>query len=254
VDDSFSSRFKKLEKARDAQKAAPTPLASPGRFGKDAPPAPAEDLPKPAEALSRFRPATPLPPGEEMPVADAEPEGTQPFQRCAVCETDSTRFAQSCANCGARLDTPEQRAFNERVWAQHREENARTDAELAKIQRDTAGDETLARSQRQLGEMLARQVGERERARLSWMGDDPDPGVEGAGRRETPGLRLLRLIPSTRARLLVAIGLGLIGLVFAYVFFTGSIGARAAAAVFFYLIITLFVPGGRRRRRRWPFR
>jgi hypothetical protein len=47
---------------------------------------------------------------------DVEKIEGQPFVRCARCGTDSSIHAAECDSCSARLDTPEQRAFNERVW------------------------------------------------------------------------------------------------------------------------------------------
>jgi hypothetical protein len=49
----------------------------------------------------------------------AVPEG-QPFVRCARCGADSSIHAVSCDHCAARLDTPEQRAFNDRLWEARR--------------------------------------------------------------------------------------------------------------------------------------
>ncbi len=249
MDDDSHSRFRKVEKPRERLADKPAPLASPGRFGKAPPPPVATALDEPAPGRhERFRQQQrPL---EEVPeVAEAEPPGSQPFQRCVSCEADSSRFAQRCQNCGFRLDTPEQRAFNEWVWTRRRDEDARTDAALAEMnEAREASAEALARTQRELGEQLAREVAARERDRLSWMADDDGHG-QGAGRRETPGLRLLRNIPSTRARLIVAIALFGIGCVFAYVFVRGTGMGRVAAIAFFYAMISLFTPGGVRRRR-----
>jgi hypothetical protein len=275
----FLGRFLKLEKPRDS--AGPkTPLASPGRFGPAGAPPTETAREQAPDGLDRFRapsdrrahpprpaPGAPLPEvapstpstqfggPSDAPVgfADEEPAGAQPFQRCAHCEADSNRFAERCQNCGANFDTPEQRVFNERLWAQRVEETRQIEAELAEQHRLKAEAQQLAESQRAMGEQLAREVYQREQARLHWM--EPGPHEEeGAGRRETPGLKLLRLIPNTRVRLTVAIALFGVGLIFAWVFISAgeNLARRAVAGAFFWAMIFLFVPGGRRRRR-WPF-
>jgi len=107
-------RFLKLERPREAQPGRVDPLANETRFehlGGDReaaarPPAPAR------AAADRFR----LPRERGLEVANL-PEGAQPFTRCARCQADNTRYAPACTSCGAALDTPEQRAFNERLWA-----------------------------------------------------------------------------------------------------------------------------------------
>ncbi len=70
----------------------------------------------------------------------AKPEG-QPFVRCARCGADSTIHATTCQHCAARLDTAEQRAWNDRVWAtrlrQNDEERAALDEMAAARYRDT---------------------------------------------------------------------------------------------------------------------
>jgi serine/threonine protein kinase len=40
-----------------------------------------------------------------------------PFRRCAICETEASRFATRCASCGADLTTPEQLAYLSTVLA-----------------------------------------------------------------------------------------------------------------------------------------
>jgi len=234
------SRFLHIEKPRERGDEA-APVATQGRFGPEAPapaaPEPPAPEPQPEPPRRDLRPDIP-----SLPVAEQEPAGAQPFQRCAACEADSSRFAQRCRNCGALFDTPEQRAFNERLWAQRREEAAETDAELARLEGLRADEEARRKEQRAMGEQLALEVGQRERARLHWM---PDPEEE--GRRESTGMRLLRMIPSTRARLIVSIALLLVGCAFAWAFISGAGGMRGWAFLFFWVIVLLFVPRGRRR-------
>ncbi len=49
-----------------------------------------------------------------------------PFRRCAICEADSNRAAVKCGSCGARLDTPDQEAFNRAYWAKRRADESAT--------------------------------------------------------------------------------------------------------------------------------
>ena len=245
------SRFRKLEKPRAGTDAKPTPLASPGRFG-DRPPhdAAAPEVPAGSgEPPSRSPYLGPLAQLESVPIAEPEPAEAQPFIRCSVCETDASRFAKRCPNCGTLLDTPDQRRFNDRLWSQRLEEKKQSDREVSELRERGAAANLDADQQRKLGEQLAREVYEREHARLGWM----DEGRGQADRRETPGLRLLRLIPSTRLRLLVALCLFGLGCIFAYSFVRAdSIPGRLPAMLFFWAVIALFVPGrGGRGRRPW---
>jgi len=269
------SRFRRLEKPRAETDARQTPLASPGRFG-DRPPRDAGDQegsagtdPRPAGhgdpnaagpsgagPLDRFRDpaAQPGPPYlgplaqlESVPLAEPEPAEAQPFIRCSLCETDASRFAKRCPNCGTLLDTPDQRFFNDRLWSKRLEEKKQSDQEVSELRERGAAANLDADQQRRLGEQLAREVYEREHARLGWM----DEGRGQEGRRETPGLRLLRLIPSTRLRLLVALCLFGLGCFFAYSFVRAdSLPGRLPSMLFFWAVIALFVPGRSPRRRR----
>jgi hypothetical protein len=83
-------------------------------------------------------------PGQELPDAplgqgapelaiDTVAVEGQPFVRCARCGADSTIHATICSNCSAKLDTAEQRAFNEQVWDAQRQRNERERAALAQM-------------------------------------------------------------------------------------------------------------------------
>ena len=62
--------------------------------------------------LERFSP-------EPNPPLVLEPDDTeQPFVRCHLCGADSSRHATACLHCEARLDTPENRDFNTRLWTE----------------------------------------------------------------------------------------------------------------------------------------
>jgi hypothetical protein len=86
---------------------------------------------KPSAVLQRerFEP----PPAAGVELAAPEPEGAQPFVRCAFCEHDNSRFDGACRSCGKALDGEEQRAFNERLWSERRAQRAVEEAELAKL-------------------------------------------------------------------------------------------------------------------------
>lgn len=190
-------RFLRLERPRDAAPGRVDPLAHDERFERvesgQAPLAHAGRPPQPG--MERFRP----PP--ERPLETAEvPEGAQPFARCARCGADSSLYSTSCERCGARLDTPEQRRFNERLWAERQAEAA------------------------------ARPAGDPGAPELP--GPAPaEPGVADRGGPDASlGVRLLGLLPSAawrRAALAAAAGIPLLLLLFG----RGPIRAAAMAAL-----------------------
>jgi hypothetical protein len=118
--------------------------------------------PVPSSATDRFR----APEGSGLAL-DIAADGEQPFVRCATCEADHARRALRCDRCGAALDTPEQRAFNERLWAARRrdadEEERAGDARLEALGRDA---EQAALARRALAEAMADEILRRERERL----------------------------------------------------------------------------------------
>lgn len=98
---------------------------------------------------------------------DASTEQDQPFIRCRVCEGDNNRFAVECQHCSADLNTPEQRAFNEQLWAQLRETRqqeaeAHQQMQAAQLQAEFE----LKQAQRKAWEQLARRVAVQTEARL----------------------------------------------------------------------------------------
>jgi hypothetical protein len=175
----------------------------------------------PGEVRQRFEPPRPRLPD----VADASGD-EQPFTRCRRCETDSSRYAATCTTCGEDLRTAEQRAFNERLWAERRRERDEVDAANAERRAEAEKAEAeAAQVRRQAAEEMARQVGERERERLereglggpTWpRGNRGEPwGGPTPGFDPTPwGIRLLRLIrnPLWRVAAIGAVLAGLVGL------------------------------------------
>ncbi len=128
-----------------------------GNRRRDGQPGPPPGNGVPSTSTDRFRP----PPERPLETA-GHPEDAQPFTRCASCQMDNTVYAAACQNCGAALDTPAQRDFNERLWASRRAEaeaERRAAAELEKErQRDAAAQ---ARARRELAEEMARQEKDR---------------------------------------------------------------------------------------------
>jgi len=191
----------------------------------------------PSTSTDRFRP----PPERLLETADPQ-EGAQPFTRCASCQMDNTVYAPACQHCGAALDTPAQRDFNERLWASRKteaeaERRASADREQER-QREAAAQ---ARQRRELAEELARQ--EKDRIEEQY-GDGPGgPGLASG----SAGMRLLRLVPGAGWRIVLAvfaIGIPLLLLLF------GRGRLQFAGMALLGILIALFSPG-RRRSRRW---
>jgi Flp pilus assembly protein TadB len=162
------------------------------------------------------------------------------------CQMDNTVYAATCQNCAAELDTPAQRAFNERLWKE-RQAQAETErrelAEREQVRQRDASEQ--ARSRREVAEELAR----RERDRID---DELPDGPFGGGPvarpgADTAGMRLLRMLPGLGWRIAaacVAIGIPLLLLLF------GRGQIQMVGMMLLGLVIALFSPG-RRRYRRW---
>lgn len=211
----------------------------------------------------RFRPAA------EQPLeVDDRAQASQPFIRCARCETDSSRFAARCTTCGEPLDTDEQRAFNERLWAERRAQAAAEEG--ARAEREGVLDQERAReavARRALAEDMARDVGEFERRRLEGgvFGEPsygpPSGGWGGGGGQRwgqggwgatfgglfgpgVPfGFRLLGALPPSWR---VAAGVGAVALA-AGLYLLDSTAGLVAGLV----LVSLFTPWRWRRRRFW---
>ncbi len=235
-------RFLHLERPRRRAPEAPAP-ATEARFDRMEPPGePMSAAGEPAAALDRFRD----PPERPLELA-APPDGSQPFVRCARCETDNSLYASICAGCQADLGTDDQRLFNERLWTARREEAARQESALADRERQRqrlAAEELEAR--RRLAAEMARLEAEKVRERLGEAGWEGFGRGWGSGGWTPPGVRLLRLIPSPWARVAVAgasVALPVLVLVAAP---TGS-WLRLAGGLLLALVALLLVPG-------WVFR
>lgn len=157
-------RFLHIERSRSGPPApgAAAPGATAERIGGVERPGAGPAAPASSGAgLDRFSP--PPPPQLELAAKEA---GERPFTRCMTCGMDHHVFVTECSGCGASLETPAQREFNEGLWAARQAEAAeeRRAAEERAAERARAGEPTDAR--RAMGEALAREVGDLERRRL----------------------------------------------------------------------------------------
>jgi hypothetical protein len=224
------TRFLNLERARKPDDHEPHVVLTKERFGAGPPPPSDFHAERAAQLESGIE------------VETASPLG-QPFLRCPVCEADNSRYALRCLNCSRALDTDEVHGWNEQFWARRRVQMEQEHQAEGKT--DLPPGAALD-AQRQLGEVLAQQVAEHERARLGWMGDsrmyDPMPW----------GWRILNSISNPGTRFAVAMGL-----VFTF-FGAGGVALRAhdgavrgVAGFIALALVGLFLPNWRGGRRRW---
>jgi hypothetical protein len=193
----------------------------------------AEGPPHEIVTAARFR-------GEPSGIALEPDFGEQPFLRCPRCEADNTRHAERCQNCQAPLTGEEVRAWNEQFWAA-RQQAGSGKSEAEPVQASTP------EHQRLLGEAIAREVGERERARLSWWGPR-------RAHDSTPiGMRLLAMLPTRRAQVIVAATALAAFAASALAALGGSHrpAVRGAGLVVSMLLLLLFAPNRPRRRPWW---
>ena len=87
--------------------------------------------------LERFAPEA-----DQPAVLEAYDAG-QPFVRCVSCGADSSRHSTVCAHCEARLDTAENRTFNERLWAEATAARQRESEELRRLQKLRQGESEM---------------------------------------------------------------------------------------------------------------
>jgi len=230
-------RFLNLERPRGPDEDGPAPSVQGDRFGglERASPLPLERAT--GAAAGRFGPD--LEPTLEL--AEAE-SGAQPFRRCMGCGRDHGLYDTVCATCGASLDTPEQLAFNEGLWAARQAEDTRLAAEAAENTARAAREaEELAKLRQEMGIELARQIGDRERARLGG-----GFGSAFGGNRGPLGLALWSALPE-RWRVKVALAVG--GAWF--VLLLAGLARRSPAMLMVAIItaIALVVPRGSGRGR-----
>ena len=166
--------------------------------------------------------------------------GEQPFLRCPACEADNGRHAEKCINCQRPLQTPEVRAWNAEFWEKRKAEKP---PEMPPLPRSVP----LSDENRKLAEAVAREIGDRERARLSWWSDlgpyDSTP----------LGFRLLSGIADGRTRFTAAAGLLAVLVLAGIIALTAREhpGLQVGCAVVVFLLLALFTPNTRRRGGWW---
>lgn len=211
-----------------------------------------------ASAAARSGPADRFrePPARAPDVASPAP-GAQPFVRCYRCETDNSVYAERCSTCSAELDTPEQRRFNEALWTERQHQARELEDEVRRLREASAkAEEEAYRARREMGEVIAREVGRQERDRLDrdgWQGDRWGHGHGGWGMgepmerdRRPLGIRLLFSIRDPGRRL-IAIAAVVCALVFLVAAGIMSPALRGMLWIAFFLFAVFFAP----RNRRW---
>lgn len=158
------SRFLHLERSRGERTAPaePSPLQNGGRFEavggpQEAPPSASV----PEAHLERFR--------GEAPLGIVDPsQKADHFPRCGSCQAENGAFAKECAQCGADLTTPQQRAYNEqlRQSRQQAEAQAREAAVALHAERQRQEAEKQADAERYV--RLLREARQREQTGGWW--------------------------------------------------------------------------------------
>lgn len=197
------SRFLKLERSRREVPPAAGAQGRPSRFeAVEQPGAKMPEASSSAATAGRFQ--------DPAPSLDVESSGSarMPFIRCARCETDHGAHATRCQHCGADLDSPEQRAFNEELWRRRLEEKEREDAAVEALRQARAeADAAASLQRREAAALLAREVAAATRRRLD--AEDDEDAARSWTRREGRALDLVtewvRRSP-TRARWAVLAG------------------------------------------------
>jgi hypothetical protein len=147
----------------------------------------------------------------------------QPFVRCLWCQGDSARFATVCAVCDAPLDTPEQRAFNERLWAERLAHRAQEQQTIEAVERQRAQlQDDEARARREYYELLARQQAE---GRNNTWDPSSDPLPWWGRRRSRSRVPLLAWVAMGGVAFLLALagGPGLVASAFPFILIIGGL-------------------------------
>jgi hypothetical protein len=116
MDDETRDRFRQLEGPRSDDPDEPDHAPTSDRFDVVLAPGKKPPAPRPSSA---FR----APAERHAPITvDAEGFQAVPRNDCPHCERPNNLFDRKCINCGARLDTVEARAHNEKLWRAGRPE------------------------------------------------------------------------------------------------------------------------------------
>lgn len=258
---SSRARFGAVDATADELAATPAPAAE--RSPAEAPPTggTGRDGAGEGASMDRFREPVARAPDVAKPAPDS-----QPFVRCYKCETDNTVYAERCSTCSAQLDTPEQRRFNEALWTERQQQARQLEDEVRRLREASArAEEEAYRARRQMGELIAREVGRQERDRLArdegrgWAngggwgqdGSGPPGGGWGMGDpmerdRRPLGIRLLFSIRDPGRRLIaIAVVVSVFVFLVAGAFMSPAL--RSFLWIAFFLFAVLFAP----RNRRW---
>ncbi|MFL5344596.1 MAG: hypothetical protein ACJ8AT_07375 [Hyalangium sp.] len=227
------SRFLNLERARGAPpKSEEQPqLQSGNRFETLAQRGAApQQAAVPETHLERFRGEAPLALAEEPSSEEEELR----FPRCGSCESDNGRFSKECTVCGADLTTPQQRAYNERLWQARQQERAREREAAAALSQQKHAQERQADQARY--SVLMQKLKREERSN----------GMGGLFFGEGSfGWKLLGLVPSMGVRIII---LSLAVIVPVALVKYGRGQARSAGMIAGFIVLMLFLPG---RSKRW---
>jgi hypothetical protein len=159
MDDETLNRFRQLEGPRSD--AADEPAHSPTSDRFDVVLAPGEKPPL-GRPSSAFRPPTE---GHMSISVDAEGFKAVPRNDCPSCERPNNLFDRKCVNCGARLDTGEARAYNEKLWRASQPESGQqgSASELPVPGGKPLSPQQEAARRAALEELAAREMGRRPR-------------------------------------------------------------------------------------------
>lgn len=224
------SRFLNLERSREdrPKPQEPSKLQTGGRFEALAQRGEAPQAGEVPEAhLERFRGEAPL-------ALESAPAEAEHFPRCGRCEIDNGRYAQVCSECGADLNTPQQREYNARL-RQSRQALAREQEQVsAELQRRQA---------------VQKRVEDSERAALrERLGTEPT-GMGLAELEGSLGMWLMKkVIPFRLVRWGVAAALCVMPFVIAL---SGGRAERRMAAGLGLILAVLFLPSSSSRRSRF---
>lgn len=185
----------------------------------------------PEAHLERFRGEAPLALAEEPSEEELQ------FPRCGSCESDNGRFTKECVVCGADLTTPQQRAYNKRLWQTRKQDQLRereASAALSQQKHDAERQADQARYARMMTKLR-----EEEQSSAMWnlfLGDG------------SFGLKLLGLIPNSTVRLAIF----LLSIVIPVALWRlGEGRVRSAGVVMGLIVVALFLPARSRSRRWW---
>jgi hypothetical protein len=212
------TRFLRLERPREPTGDAPK-LANEQRFEH-------EEIDSAAE-IERLRDERRKQFASGVETLEEHPDA-QPFARCAICEADNSKYALRCTNCGESLNTPEQRAFNAKLWEARKAAESKTPAPATAAEPDP---------RHAMGIAIAEEIGRRD----SWTPADAQAGVP-------LGVRILTALSPGWRRWIVGAVLAEIACTGLWALRTGEQPWGLACGISIAVVIAIFLPPSRRRR------